>query len=116
MGLLEWLLPNKWRKVLDRKSFIPAMHDLKDLINECERIERNEVPFNRDEDDDSDNNNKKQKSQVRKKQKQQQKNGREQNEPAADRNGRAHGRAGRFKFNCSECGNNPTHNTERCFK
>ena len=56
MGLLEWSLPNKWRKVLDRKSFIPAMHDIQDLINECERIERNEVPFNRDEDDDSDNN------------------------------------------------------------
>ena len=56
VGLLEWLLPNKWRKVLDRKSFVPVMHDLKDLIDECECIERNEVPFNRDEDDDSDNN------------------------------------------------------------
>ena len=33
VGLLEWSLPNKWRKVLDRKSFIPAMHDLNDLID-----------------------------------------------------------------------------------
>ena len=54
--LLEWALPNKWRKILDRKSFVPSMNDLKDQIDECECIERNKVPFAREEDDDNNHN------------------------------------------------------------
>ena len=97
---------------MDRNSFIPSMHLMKELIDECEWIEQNKTPIYQDNDDDNKNNNKKQ---VREKSKQQ-KNERKQHEQAADRNVRAHGRTRKFKFNCSKCGKNPTHNTERCFR
>ena len=62
VGLFEWSLPTSWRKTMDKKSFVPSMHSMKDLIDECERIERNETPiYHDDDDDDSNKNNKKNK-------------------------------------------------------
>ena len=50
---------------MDKNSFLPSMHTLKDLVDECERIERTETPTNNNNDDDSDNNKNNKKKQVR---------------------------------------------------
>ena len=42
VGLLEFALPDKWRTLMDLKGFVPADNDYKSLVDECERIERNE--------------------------------------------------------------------------
>ena len=65
VGLMEWSLPASWRKIMDKNSFVPSMHTLEDLVNECERIEQTETLTNYNNNDDSDNN-KKHKKQVRK--------------------------------------------------
>jgi hypothetical protein len=46
IGLLEWALPNSWRKQMDLKGFIPSLGTRNELIDHCERIERNETPVN----------------------------------------------------------------------
>ena len=74
---------------MDRNSFIPSMHMMKDLIDECERIEQNETPIYQDNEDDNKNNKKekfaKNKSNNKKK-------GHERHKPVADGNGRARAR------------------------
>ena len=43
---------------MDKKSFVPSMHRLKDLVDECKRIERTETPANNDNDDNNKNTKK----------------------------------------------------------
>jgi hypothetical protein len=39
VGLLEWSLPNSWRKQMDLKGFIPSLGTKRELIEQCQCIE-----------------------------------------------------------------------------
>jgi hypothetical protein len=101
--LLETALPIHWSNHLDLKGFIPKDNDLKSLVDECERIERNEQAFKRERPDDDDNNKNYKKTKFGKSQTNQPKNG----SSATDRV-----KGERF---CKKCGTNPTHDTAKCF-
>ena len=45
-------------EVMDKISFVPTMHTLKDFVNECKCIERTEMLTNYNNEDDSDDNKK----------------------------------------------------------
>ena len=43
---------------MEKKGFVPSMHTIKELIDECERIERNQVPVDPKRSNEDGNNNK----------------------------------------------------------
>ena len=108
VGLFEWSLPNHWRKTMDKKGFVPSMHTIKELIDECERIERNEAPVEKRSHEDNNNNNKNNKKVKFGKS--------AKNDKKSDRNsgGAENGQTER-SFHCTKCGDNNTHNTDRCY-
>jgi hypothetical protein len=103
IGLLEWSLPNSWRKQMDLRGFIPSLGTKEELIAHCERIERNEIPTNDREKKNNNNNKNNKKIKFAKFENNNKKNGGE-NVPTKD-----------GSFHCSRCGNNATHNTDRCY-
>ena len=44
---------------MDEKGVVPSMHMIKELIDECERIERNKAPVEKRSNEDNNNNNNK---------------------------------------------------------
>jgi hypothetical protein len=103
IGLMEFALPKSWRDAFDLKGFVPSEGDKAEFIDQCERIERNEIPINKDRDDKDDNNKNDKKSKFAKSQNGNKKNGHKNNPTTTD------------DFYCKKCGDNPTHNTDRCF-
>jgi hypothetical protein len=104
IGLLEWSLPNSWRKQMDLKGFIPSLGTRSELIEHCERIERNEsnsMENGNNKNNSNKNNNKKVK--FAKTENNNKKNGGD-DAPAKD-----------SSFYCRKCGHNATHDTARCF-
>ena len=102
VGLLEFALPNKWRTLMDLKGFVPADNDYKTLVDECERIERNEMVVKRERNDDDDNNKNNKKVKFAKNKNDHKKNGGERAR-AAD------------EHYCKKCGKNPSHDTAQCY-
>ena len=93
---------------MDKKGFVPSMHTIKELVDECERIERNDVPVETKRSNEDGNNNKNnKKSKFGKSEKSHKKSDRSSG-------GAEDGQAER-KFHCSKCGDNHTHNTDRCY-
>ena len=43
VGLLEWAVPEGWRRKFDLKGYIPSSHDKKRFLYECEIIERSKM-------------------------------------------------------------------------
>ena len=56
--LMEFSLPASWRKEFDRQGFVPSEWDKKELVDRCERLERNETPSQRDYEEQRDDNKK----------------------------------------------------------
>ena len=42
LGILEFALPNRWRKKFDLDGYVPTDHNRARLLRECEALERNE--------------------------------------------------------------------------
>jgi hypothetical protein len=103
VSLLEFSLPNSWRNAMDLKGFVPSENTKKALVDQCERIERNEVPVQKEKGEQQDNNKNNKKVNFAKSQNDNKKNG------------SASVRTTDGMFNCSKCGPNPTHNDDRCF-
>jgi hypothetical protein len=103
IGLLEWSLPHSWRKQMDLKGFIPSLGTKRELIEHCERIERNESTTNDKEKRDNNNNKNNKKNKFAKFENNNKKNGGE-NVPTKD-----------GSFMCKRCGQNATHDTDRCY-
>jgi hypothetical protein len=102
VGLLEFSLPNSWRNAMDLKGFVPSDNDKKALVDECERIERNETPIVKEKEHHDNNNKNNKKVNFAKSQNDNKKNG---SETIRTTDG----------FYCKKCGSNPTHNTDKCF-
>jgi hypothetical protein len=88
---------------MDLRGFIPSLGTKEELIAHCERIERNEIPTNDREKKNNNNNKNNKKIKFAKFENNNKKNGGE-NVPTKD-----------GSFHCSRCGNNATHNTDRCY-
>jgi len=101
--IMEFALPSTWRKAMDIKGFVPKDNSKKALVAECERIERNKTPVTRDKDrwDDHNKNNK---------------NSRFGKSANDNKKSGSKTSSGDGQFFCKECGHNPTHSTDRCFK
>jgi hypothetical protein len=104
VSLLEWSLPQDWRRKFDLKGYVPSQHDRQRLIVESEAIERNEGDKNSNRSDNSDNkkNNKKVKFANSG-------NNKKKHESKDD------GRDARTDYYCKECGTNKTHATVNCY-
>ena len=105
VALLEYSLPNSWRNAMDLKGFVPSDHTKNGLVDQCERIERNEVPIQKERGEQQDNNNNNKNSKkvnFAKSQNDNKKNGKETIRVTDG-------------FYCTNCGKNPTHNSDRCF-
>ena len=48
LSILEWSLPDPWRRKFDYDNYVPTEHSKARLIAECEVIERNEVTEKKD--------------------------------------------------------------------
>ena len=103
--ILDVALPDSWRKTMDLKGFIPADKDFNALVGQMELIERNETPMKQPREEESDDDKKEKKVKFAKFERKTKKNGRN-NIPGKDRPS---------KYECSECGPNPNHTTERCW-
>jgi hypothetical protein len=104
VGLLEWAVPEGWRRKFDLKGYIPSSHDKKRFLFECEIIERSEMVARETGGQEEHKNQKKER--FNKSANHQKPNG-------------AKGEVSkRYKedYFCTECGQNRTHNTEKCFK
>jgi hypothetical protein len=99
VGLLEWSLPQAWRKKFDLDGYIPTLGTKAKLILECEAIERNEVVKEDNKYDHVDANK------IATKIKFNKSGGSAQKNERAD-NG--------FYF-CKNCGRNRTHGTAQCY-
>jgi hypothetical protein len=99
--LMEFALPNSWRRDMDLKGFVVKDNDKEALIKECERLERNQAVQRNDRDDD---NRKHKKTRFANPENNNKKNERQRG-PSTD-----------GPFFCTECGPNKNHNTNRCFK
>ena len=104
VGLLEFALPNSWRKAMDLKGFVPSDNNKKALVDQCERIERNETQVSKDKEPHNDNNKNNKKNKFAKFENNKKKNGGEQ---VTSEDGQKY---------CKKCGHNDTHSTDRCFK
>jgi hypothetical protein len=91
---------------MDVRGFVPSLNDKAALVDACERIERNETIGKRDRDNNNNNNNNKNHK----------KNRFEKLERDDKKNGRMRAPSTGGPFFCTECGNNKTHSTNRCFK
>jgi hypothetical protein len=100
VGLLEWSLPEKWRKQLGMKGFDPSQHTREELIEELEILERHE-PEQEVERTNNNKNNENKTSKFRKTENNKKKSG-DRQEPDG--------------YFCKECGRNRTHDTSNCFK
>ena len=99
LEIIEWSLSPKWRQVFDLKGYVPSLHNRARLITECKMIERSEstaTPWS------IQNNHKKQEEAKHRTQK-------------ANENGKGRTAGKTGKFNCTEHGQNSTHNTTGCF-
>jgi hypothetical protein len=102
-GLLDFALPHSWRKTMDLQGYNPADSDMADLLDRCERIERNETPIHYEK-EPHDNNNNNKKNKFAKSGNKNKKNGREKQPPTAD-----------GTYHCKKCGHNKTHDTDHCY-
>ena len=99
VGLLEWSLPQAWRKKFDLDGYIPTLGTKAKLILECEAIERNESAKDNKRSNDNDNNKKFKKNKF-------------------DKSRGATPKDDRFvngSFFCKNCGPNRTHVTSKCW-
>jgi hypothetical protein len=103
LGLLEWAVPQTWRNKFDLDGYVPSMDSKAKFITECEAMERHQATKKGTDDDD--NNNKKQKA----------KNSKSGNS-GPTKNKSEPGKVAVNSFYCRECGRNPSHNTDKCFK
>ena len=101
VGLIEWALPQEWRRSFDLKGYVPSLFNRERLMIECEAIERNEGLRKdvKNEKNDNNKNNKKVKFA---------KSENKKGKSAAKVNGSG-------EFFCKECGRNPTHATVDCY-
>ena len=100
VGLLEWCLPDPWRKTFDLKGYVPSNDTKEKLIQECEAIERSEVGKH-----DNNNNNKSDDKKNNKK-----------NKFAKSESRKKKGEQKNNAFFCKECGRNASHATVDCYK
>jgi hypothetical protein len=103
VGLLEWSLPQAWRKKFDLDGYIPTLGTKTKLILECEAIERNETAKEDNSYVHVANSTNATKNKFSKSGGEPQKNERDNN---VFSNG--------FYF-CKNCGRNRTHGTATCF-
>ena len=106
IGLMEFALPKSWRDAFDLKGYVPSQSDKLEFIDQCERIERNEVPINKDRDEQDDDNKNDKKNKFTKSRNDNKKNGHGHKKTPTTTD----------SFYCKKCGDNDTHNTNRCFK
>jgi len=99
VGLLEWSLPQAWRKKFDLDGYIPTLGTKGKLILECEAIERNESIKEQEQKEDSNNNKNIKKNKFGK----------------LEKNGGKLTRKDNGRFFCSNCGRNGTHATPQCY-
>ena len=99
VGLLEWSLPQAWRKKFDLDGYIPTLGTKAKLILECEAIERNETIKDENRSAENNNNNKLQKNRFGKS---------AGGPPKNDQNSNGF-------FYCKRCGRNRTHVTSKCY-
>jgi hypothetical protein len=99
IGLLEWSLPQAWRKKFDLEGYIPTLGTKAKLISKCEAIERSDMMKERERKDDNNNNNKNKKNQFGK----------------SAAGGRKDDRGNNGSFYCSRCGRNRTHGSASCY-
>jgi hypothetical protein len=104
VSLLDFSLPAHWRKIMDLKGYVVADNDYKSLVEECQRIERNNTVARYEEVDDDDDNKNNKKVKFAKNQNNNKKNG---DEEVRDADG---------LYFCKLCKKNPSHPTSRCFK
>jgi hypothetical protein len=104
IGLMEFALPKSWRDAFDLKGFVPSESDKVEFIDQCERIERNEIPINKDRDEKDDDNKNDKKHKFAKSRNDSRKNGHKKDTPTTT-----------DAFYCKKCGDNATHNTNRCY-
>ena len=102
---MEFALPKSWRDAFDLKGFVPSEDTKLAFIDQCERIERNETPINKDRDEKDDDNRNDKKNKFTKSRNNNKKNG--NNKPPTTN--------GPGSFYCKRCGDNATHNTNRCY-
>jgi hypothetical protein len=57
LNILEFAVPPHWRKAFDLREYLPTSDNKARFIEECERVERNEAPLEK-EHDNSDNDRK----------------------------------------------------------
>ena len=99
VGLLEWSLPQAWRKKFDLDGYVPTLGTKAKLILECEAIERNEVVKDDNKYDHVDANKIATKIKFNKSG-----GGPQKNE-----------RADNGYYFCKTCGRNRTHGTATCY-
>ena len=98
--LLEWSIPQTWRSKFDLAGYVPTSFDKKRLISECEAMERSEPATKKVQSTGT-----KDKTVPHKKgQRNKHKHGEKPSSPSTN------------KYYCTECGTNPSHTTEKCFK
>jgi hypothetical protein len=63
INILKFALPPHWRKAFDSRDYLPTSDNKARFISECERVERNKAPREKQRDDSNDDckNNKKNK-------------------------------------------------------
>jgi hypothetical protein len=106
VSMIHWSLPYSWQKTMDSRGFILSTATKAGIIEQGERIERTEEP--RNDNNNNNNNNKKAK-------KHENANSGRGGKKHGGRNVDAADGAAAHKFYCTECGKNPSHNTDRCY-
>jgi hypothetical protein len=101
--ILEFAVPDHWRKAFDLRDYVPADDDKLRFINECERVERHESARGRErEDDDEDDRRTSKKTKFAK------------SEKSVTKSGKKSDTSSESKY-CTHC-KTDTHNTEACWK
>ena len=98
LELLEWSIPQAWRTKFDSDRFIPTQQTKLVFINACEAIERSEALKK------NPRINKASKAKIKGGKRTSAKNKRYSSNPSNN-----------FRFTCSHCGKNPTHNSVDCY-
>jgi hypothetical protein len=105
VGLLVFAIPERWRKAMDLKGVVPSACTKQELVDHCDRIERNEVPSPKENKEEYNNNNsnknKNKKVQFVAK--------------PPNRNGDKYDNKKPSSLYCRECGTNPSHDTAACW-
>jgi hypothetical protein len=105
VGLLEWAVPEGWRRKFDLKGYIPSSHDKKRFLYECEIIERSEM-VTRDQNKGQEEHKSYRKEKLSK--------GATHAKPNGAKGDKSSNHQGNYF--CTECGQNRTHNTAKCYK